>query len=267
MKNNRFNKLKIKRILRDYTQNSSITKINWFWLSGFIQGDGCFIIRRTRDEYILYVSQSLLDVQVLFKIKSFLGYGYVRIQEKDKMAHFVLQNQKGLIYVLSHLGPFFDSKNESFLLFLEKYNIVFFNNNLNILSTDFVNLNNAWLSGFIDADGSFYGSFTKNKHMISGYNLQLRFSITQKSLSVLIIFSKLFNSKVKYNKKGFHYVILSDKESLDLLLNYLTNFPLFTKKAISLKRWSKLYILFKTKEHLNQDSLYLKKLVESINKF
>jgi len=72
--------------------------------------------------------------------------------------------------------------------------------------------------------------------MISGYNLQLRFSITQKSLSVLIIFSKLFNSKVKYNKKGFHYVILSDKESLDLLLNYLTNFPLFTKKAISLKR-------------------------------
>jgi len=84
---------------------------------------------------------------------------------------------------------------------------------------------------------------------------------------VLIIFSKLFNSKVKYNKKGFHYVILSDKESLDLLLNYLTNFPLFTKKAISLKRWSKLYILFKTKEHLNQDSLYLKKLVESINKF
>lgn len=263
IKNNKFNLLNNKKgILRDYTQSAELNKIDWFWLSGFIQGDGSFIVRHTRNEFILYISQHLNDIQLLYKIKTFIGFGYVRMHETEKMAHYVLQKYNGLYFVLTNLGPFCGEKLNNYNLFLNKYVIININNNLN-----FINFDNAWLSGFIDAEGSFYASYTKHKKMISGYQLQLRFAITQKDVMVLKIITSLFNTRVRYNKKGFYYFILSDLVSLNLLISYLKKYSLLSKKAISFKRWLHLYDIYKNKQHLELSPDYLKSAVKAINNF
>jgi len=246
--NNKFNLLKNKRILRDYTCSAYLkNSIDWFWIAGFIQGDGSWVVRSTREEYVLYISQHLMDIQILYKIKKFIGHGYVRIQTKENMAHYVLQHDIGLRFVLNNLPPFVGEKAKPHLKFLQKQGL-----NFSFYSTDesiysFINLETAWLSGFIDAEGSFYGTYSKNKKMLTGYQLILRFAITQKDLQVLKLMGNLFKKRVKYNKKGFYYFILSDIESLDKLVTYLKINPLLTKKAISFQRWLTLYNLYKKK--------------------
>lgn len=252
---------KEKRILRDYTQNTKLNTIDYFWLAGFIQGDGSFVIRRKRIEYILYISQSIDDVQILYKIKKLLGFGYVRIQEKEKMAYYCLQQKVGLKKVLIALdGKFIGLKLLNYLKFLSYLKL-----NCCIIDDNFINFENSWLSGFIDADGSFYASFSKNKKMKSGFQLQLRFSITQKFLDVLKKICLLFNKKISYNKKGFYYFILSDKVNLNLLIDYINDFPLYTKKKLSFIRWVKLYRIYEKKEHLEYNVDYIKKKVKLIN--
>lgn len=250
-----------KRILRDYTQSTKFIGLDYNWLSGFIQGDGSFIVRKTRLEYILYISQSLKDIQVLYKIKNLVGYGFIRIQKKENMAHYCLQKREGLSKVLILLkGKFIGEKLKQYLVFLKYFSIEIEN-----ISDNFINFNNAWLSGFIDADGSFYASFSKNKKMKSGFQLQLRFAITQKYLDVLKKICILFNKRVLYNKKGFYYFILSDSLNLNLLINYIKNYPLYTKKSISFNRWLKLYNIYIKKEHLELNSDYIKSKVKLIN--
>ena len=261
LKNNRFS-FNRKWILRDYTQSSELNKINWFWLSGFIQGDGSFLVRRTRTGFVLYISQPLNDIQLLYKIKTFIGHGHVRIQEAEEMAHYVLQKQNGLAYALNNLGPFCGEKLNDYSLFLIKFSITTLNNNLSLIG-----FNNAWLSGFIDAEGSFYASYTKHRKMLSGHQLQLKFAITQKDVTVLKIIASLFNTRARYNKKGFYYFILSDCVSLDLIIDYLKKYPLLSKKSISLKKWLHLYNIYRNKQHLELSPDYLQSAAKAINDF
>lgn len=252
----RYNK---KMIPRDFTQRAKF--IDWFWLCGFIQGDGSFVIRKTRTEFIIYISQSIEDLRVLHLIKDFLKVGNIRLQSKKKMAHWYVQKQEDIIYVLKNLkGCFFSSKLDKYYLFLNKFE-------LNVKCLDnFLSFSNSWLIGFIEADGSFYASFCKNKKMRLGYQLQLRFAITQKDLYVIKPIASLFNKKVKYNKKGFYYFIITDMKNLEKLINYVDNYKFFSKKALSYKKWKKLYYIYSTKQHLELKPEYLKKKVESINK-
>lgn len=125
-----------------------------------------------------------------------------------------------MYFVLSNLVPFIGEKALTHSKFLKKMNLnsLYSGNNINLYS--FINLENAWLAGFIDAEGCFYGTYTKNKKMLMGYQLLLRFVITQKELLVLKLIASLFKKRVKYNKKGFYYFILSDTTSLELLVRY-----------------------------------------------
>jgi len=132
-------KYKGKRILRDYTQSTKSYTIDYFWLAGFIQGDGSFVIRNNRVEYILYISQHIDDIQILYKIKKFIGYGYVRIQEKEKMAHYCLQQEVGLVNTLVALdGKFIGLKLLNYLKFLSYLNLSFYK-----LTDDFINFKNS----------------------------------------------------------------------------------------------------------------------------
>lgn len=252
-----------KEILRDYTQKAKFnSNINYEWLAGLIQADGSFVIRSNRSEYVLYISQSISDIQLLYKIKKMLGFGSVRILENKKIGHYVLQKSSFIKLLLINLkGYFISLKKIKYNLFLTYHNLIFLDKNIS-----FINFNNGWLAGFIDGDGSFYASYIKNKNMKCGYQLQIRFAITQKDLYCLKPIAFLFNKKVKYNKKGFYYFIISDSINLNLLINYINEYPLLSKKAISYNKWLKLYNLYSTKDHLLMKPDYLIKSVNDINK-
>ena len=74
------------------------------WFIGFTEGDGSFIINK--DGYLEFkITQSSLDAQVLFFIKKNLGFGVVRLQDKNNKTHcFRVRDKQGLLNIISILN-------------------------------------------------------------------------------------------------------------------------------------------------------------------
>jgi hypothetical protein len=93
-----------------------------FWLIGFVEGKGIgeesFIINK--NGYLEFkITQSSLDAQVLFYIKKFLGFGVVRIQDKNNNTHcYRVRDKKGLFEIISLFNGniFLDTRKQQFKL-------------------------------------------------------------------------------------------------------------------------------------------------------
>ena len=127
-------------------------------------------------------------------------------------------------------------------------------------------LNNAWLSGFTDAEGCFTSSISISKSTSQSITT-VRYVISQKDD---IEFSKDLAEKINgyithiksYN--GYNTVVNHGK--LNKILVYLHNNPLKTKKLISYRRWLKIYLLVKDKKHFTPEGLaIIKFLAKFIN--
>ena len=135
-----------------------------------------------------------------------------------------------------------------------------FKHGLNISKKPIDNSNihsNSWLSGFIDAEGSF--SIFINKKSI-----RTRFSISQSinsnfdkaysiySENVMNFIADFLNSKVyKYQvkKHPFSLELTTKTQSIqnnEIIINYLTKFPLWSSKHLNFKDWVKAFEIFKS---------------------
>lgn len=169
-----------------------------------------------------------------------------------------------------------------------------------------IGLNNGWISGFIDAEGCFYANFSiprKLKQQIENlptmkkkwskkdyeiffeiskfkFTLKQKMSLTQISTyenielfkKILVLFEGkslyIFNnnqiSKLNYNE--YVRIEFNSLVSHELIINYLTNYPLKTIKNISFKRWKRVYLRRKNGVHLSpKGTKRLYRLVNAIN--
>lgn len=87
-------------------------KLDAQWISGFVDGEGCFHVginphkEMTAKFQVLpefTVVQHERDVQVLHALKAFFGCGVVRKNHGDRMAYRVRSKQ----HLLEHIVPFF----------------------------------------------------------------------------------------------------------------------------------------------------------------
>jgi hypothetical protein len=147
-----------------------------------------------------------------------------------------------------------------------------------------VALDNAWLSGFIDAEGCFY-AYCRNRNSnneIKKRNLSLEqtMTLTQRNLggekfifeTILLLFQS--NGKVhiaqkppKYESTSIYVTIrLNSLKSQHLIVNYLFKYKLRTIKYISFHRWWRVY-LYRTKGiHQSEKSFKkIRRLVKAIN--
>ena len=111
---------------------------------------------------------------------------------------------------------------------------------------------NAWFSGFIEADGSFSIFLNKN-------SIRIRFSLCQSSTnkfgssneSIMSIIAEYLDVKVStyQRKKAPNSIELTVKtqsiKSNDILINYLTKFPLWSSKFLNYSDWLNALDLFK----------------------
>ena len=103
-------------------------KLDAQWITGFVDGEGCFHvgINPHREMTVGFqvlpeftVVQHERDVQVLHALKAYFGCGVVRVNHGDRMAYRV----RGLKHLLEHIVPFFvrhplkTRKNVDFLKF------------------------------------------------------------------------------------------------------------------------------------------------------
>lgn len=238
------------------------------WLVGFTDGDGTFIIYKTRNTYSLAykLGQNKYNKRILYYIKKNIGVGSVHEEKNTKMAQYsVYSREKIGKYILPIFDkyPLLTSKYYDYEKFKKVYYIledinlsiieknkliediielkindnyispVWYNNinNTNIISKE-------WLIGFIEAEGSFI--ITKN-----GKNYVHKFSICQKRDKHLLKTIKLIlniNTKIYYNNSDkCNYLETKSKKSIEKIIDYVEN-NLKGVKSLEFKLWKRAFI-------------------------
>jgi len=117
----------------------------------------------------------------------------------------------------------------------------------------------AWVTGFIDGEGTFFVDLLKNSTMALGIQVQLQFVITQhiRDEALMKRFIEFFNTgtlvsdgptKVQYRIRRF--------SDFDLhLFPLLDEYPLETNKRLDAEAFRKVHSLMKEKRHLTQNGL------------
>lgn len=269
-----FNFSEYNKIKPQHIKNLDVSFLEWFM--GFVEGDGNFIIVNTstcKKRLIFCINQK--DSQLMFKIKKKLGFGFVTyfVQNKQtyyRYAVYDFKNLTRLMYLFN--GNFHLNKvNIRFKIWLDTYNSI-----NSIVNTKHVfviykqpnlklNLDSAWLSGFVDAEGGFYASLTKQKNLKLKYRLRMKFYITQKyELQILLDILRLIHENslrvlVNQNIQNTNLVFTENKYisnfKLDFyrleintdiyiltIIAYFEKYQLQGKKHIVFSRWKRIYI-------------------------
>lgn len=127
--------------------------------------------------------------------------------------------------------------------------------------------NNAWLAGFIDAEGCFMIKLDLNRRTV-----KLVFEITQKEEKVLNHIKKLlsFNGTVR-KTKDYWVLSIAGKEQRDELIEYLNKYKLESHKGEVYRKWEEANGIIKRKEHhikaKKEGYTRLKRLSENLNKW
>lgn len=243
------------------------------WFIGFTEGDGSFIVTNKRSLQFV-ITQSSVDVQILYYIMNNLGFGKVIQQSKSNKTHrFIVQDRAHifLICLIFNGNMVFFTRYSRFLTFLSVYNDLALRMKLEIinpiLDTLLPNLQDHWLAGFTDAEGCFSLSLLSNS---IGY--RLRFLISQKwevNKSVLLHISYIFGlgTVSPHSAKDNWEFIVNGVKNTSHILPYFDTHVLYSKKKESYYLWKQLRIQLINGDHLNSDSrLEMVKLAKCINK-
>lgn len=243
------------------TCEAFILKESWFklWFIGFVEGDGSFII--DKDGYLEFrITQSSKDAQILFMIKKELGFGVVRVQDYIRNTHcYRVRDKKNILKLISIFNGniFLDSRKEQFKLWLNNFNLKY-KENISYSDKNFKpSLNDAWLSGFTDAEGCFTCSVYDNKSNTAKL-VRLRYILSQKGNSEnMDHLADILGGKKHFLKSYGGYNVTVNTTKLSPTIQYFNIYPLKTKKYITYFNWIKIYKLVKDKKHNYPKNLLL----------
>jgi len=207
------------------------------------------------------IIQSKNNSQLLYNIRTKLGFGCVTSFERNGKEYIRYSTSKReYIILLIHLfngNLVLEKRQKQFNLLLTQLNAAWgLNIPLKAFNCD-VSLNNPWFSGFCDADAGFFinkktGFRADKKPNGEGYYYKFltKFYITQdgelRFLKKIQVFFK--NSQTKLGKltngvttKMYNRVEITASESIELVLNYFSKFPLRGCKKIDCLRLARVY--------------------------
>ena len=259
------------------------------WFIGFFEADGCFSIDERNRRLYLTIGQK--EKKILFQIFETFGIGSISSWSNNGKTYWQwrVSSKSGLerLALLFFNNLVLSKRQTQFLDWLKQGKQIGLFSGCPIfqLESPKIGLNDAWLSGFIDAEGCFYAHVsiqnkqTKNPKVKFYQTFSLKqttVDLNDQNLFKQILFLFQSSSNVFYSKSSSkkHYlsIQLASKKSHEILIQYLFNYKLKTMKYISFRRWWRIYLL-KTKnkekfldENLSKKSLKkLKRLTQSIN--
>ena len=255
-------------ILRYYTTNkSNIDMSNYLfssYLTGLIEGDGTIIVPkalRSPKGKLNYPSIQIIfqlkDLPLALMIQKELGFGSV-IRKKGVNAYvFTVNNYEDILCIIKLInGKMRTPKINSLYNLIDFYKEKLF---IEKLALDHTPLeNNAWLSGFLEADSSFQLRTTLSSKYPK-FECKLEISQRQKdhngfsNLEFMKKIAKVFNTEVKETRlnrmKPEYRVRTTNIQGNINVKNYLLNFPLFGTKHLDSKDWISVVDLFISGEH------------------
>lgn len=225
-----------------------------FWLIGFSEGDGSFVINK-RNELSFILIQGAANKILLDNILENLKLGHI-IKQNTRVYRLIVQKKVEieLIVELFNGNIILPTRKIQF----EKFYKAFISKNKN-LTNNYIKENNSpsfdntWLLGFVEAEGCFTVSLLSNSNAY-----RTRFIISQKgdiNLPILSKFILIFNTgflEGHHNKDNYNFIISG--------LNNISNiYPYFDKyinyfqgiKKNSYLNFKYLNNMFKEKKHLD----------------
>jgi hypothetical protein len=239
------------------------------WFIGFVEGDGSFIVNK--DGYLEFrITQSSQDAQILFMIKKKLGFGVVRIQDSIRNTHcYRVRDKNNILKLISIFNGniFLNSRKEQFKVWISAFNLKYKENILYLDKAFKPSLNDAWLSGFTDAEGCFTCSVYDNKSNTAKL-VRLRYILSQKGNSEnMDHLASILGGKSHFLKSYDGYNVTVNTTKLAPIIQYFNLYSLKTKKYITYFNWVKIHKLVIAKKHNNpEDLLLILRYKDNINK-
>ena len=229
--------------LKSINGNNDDSKFNE-WLAGLIDGDGCFLLNK-KGYASLEITMEIRDKRCLYMIKDKFG-GSIKLF-RNNCLRYRLHHKTGLLNLINAVNGLI--RNPIRLIQLAKIGDVY---SLNIIPPKDLTYNNAWLTGFIDSDGSIYYNLS---------SIQLFITISQKNKLLLDPLVKLYGGNIYIQSKlGYFKWTVYKKDEIINLLNYFKINPLRSPKQIRISLIPDFYYLIKLGAHRASNNSLLKKL-------
>lgn len=247
------------------------------WFIGFVEGDGGLHVYN--GSFIFGITQS--EESILQEIKSVLGFGKVYFDPSVNSYRYRVTNESEILILANLFNGRFATKNKieqlkKWIECLNKNSEVIVHNPNPFIPT----LNDAWLSGFTDAEGCFYVSVVKQKAKIEALDseggvvvkvysrVRIRFNLDQKEELILLHIKNLFgvgSVNTTSDPGVFKYSNGSFKAN-SVTVDYFKSFPLKTKKQIAFHKWCDIRTKLLAKEHLIPGGIdIIRELAKDIN--
>jgi ubiquinol-cytochrome c reductase cytochrome b subunit len=258
----------------DYNQttNNILKYDSWNeWFAGIVDGDGYFYINK-KNEISFEITTSIIDIRILYNIQNKLNGGSIQIRSGSASVRYRVKQKQIILQIIHRLnGHLYTFKRlQQFEKCCKLLNLEFIPSLLNL------DVNNKYLSGLIDSDGTISISVSKTNSknsQLSGLagkikrleqsrgNNQLYLKITSISEENLLIIKNSYylgkiyiekaNKKNKVPNKKYHWTINSYEEFV-YLYEYLKKNSL---KSVKMHRIRLIYHYFhykKLKYHLKE---------------
>ena len=244
------------------------------YLAGLFEGDGHIwfpnhnIKKKHNPRFC--ITFALKNEPLAKKFIEILGSGFIRYKPKNNACVLVVSPVYGLKKIVECINGEFRTPKITQLHNLIDWLNKNHSSNIIKLSLKKGNLSkDSWLSGFVDADGSFSIQHTKLENNAKKRKISCRLRIEQRLcdpiskksyFDVLTEIAVLLNCNLKTRKQkstGNEYfnITASNRISLSIILTYFNKFPLYSSKYLDYKDWKKAVILLLEKNHYNEKAI------------
>ncbi len=251
-----------------------------YYLAGLLESNGYLSITN-KNKLIICIKFNIKDELVAKKYLGLLSKD--KDKDKYKYSDYIIKNSKKylelrftnkntIINIINLVNGKF--RTPKMYELYKAIDYIYLNYNINIKKQDIDNsnlLNNSWLSGFLDCGGNFYIRYS-NKSIICKLTLEQRMIYPTTNLSYKYILNNIcttlnikLNMKYKpvlvhsnlinlINKgcpnlnKSYYIIRVENQTSINILINYLNNYPLISSKYLDYLDWKEAYnsIILKT---------------------
>ena len=255
---------------------SNFLKDNKFkeYLAGLFEGDGHIWIQnlnqKKKHNPRFCITFSLKNEPLAKILLELIGSGFIRYKTRDNACVLVVSlviGLKKLVHLIN--GELRTPKIHQLHRLIDWLNK---NHNTGITKLPLKDSSlseDGWLSGFIDSDGSFSVQHTKLENNAKKRKISCRLRIEQRMLDpitnesyfkVLTDISNFLNCSLltrKQKSTGNEYFILtaSSKLSLQIIINYLDKYPLFSSKYLDYNDWKKIVLLIFENKHYTEEGI------------
>lgn len=238
------------------------------YLAGLIEGDGTIVVpkeeRSTKGKLnypAIQIVFSKNDFPLVTKIAQIIGHGSISRQKRSSVFIYTINNIDGLIHIVNLInGNMRGPKYNQLLKLINYLNTKKEDLHLVALPLDTSAIgSNSWLTGFIEADGSFQvrASQEKTKQVRLGLSCEItQTRITHYGYSTLELM-KIISSFLEVNleltredRKYPQYRIRTSSVKTNIKIrDYLNKYPLQSTKYLDFNDWAKILNCFEQNTH------------------